>query len=211
MTAAAQIPTVTLTTEADATALVELRGQLKTAYAARGWAVPSITDLLVKLVAAALGEHPALNATWEQETHCPQPAVHVGLAVDAPHGLVVPVLRDVAALTLRQVTAARTALVETAQSRRLSADDQAGGTFTLSNLGMFGVDAFTPLLNPPQVAILGVGRIAKRPAVYQEQLAVRQMVTLSLTFDHRALDGGPAARFLDTVRRYVETPLLWLA
>jgi pyruvate dehydrogenase E2 component (dihydrolipoamide acetyltransferase) len=201
---------VTLTTEADATALVALREELKATLAPRQMVVPGYNDLLIKLTAVALQEHPALNATWhESEIHLFK-AVHIGLAVDTAEGLLVPVLRHVERKSVRQIAAETRALIEGAQHRQLKPDALQGGTFTITNLGMYGVDAFTPILNLPQIAILGVGRIVKKPAVVDDQIVPRQMMTLSLTFDHRAVDGAPAARFLNTVREYIETPVLWL-
>lgn len=198
---------VTLTTTADATNLVNLREQFRAVRAPTEDVAPTFTDLIVKLTAVALSQHPQLNARWEEDRIVEVQAVHVGIAVDVEEGgLVVPVLRDVSALGLRQIAARSRMLVDKARSRRLSAAEQEGGTFTVTNLGAFGIDAFTPILNPPQVAILGVGRIRRRPAVLEERVVPRDELTLSLTFDHRAIDGAPAARFLDTLRRIVENP-----
>lgn len=200
---------VTLTSEADATELVALREQIKAAFAPRGWDVPSYTDLLIKLTALALQAHPRLNATWQGDEIILHGAVHLGLAVDTEPGLVVPVVRDAQAKSVRQIAGETRGLIERAQANRLGPDDLAGGTFTLTNLGMYSVDFFTPLINLPQCAILGVGRIAQKPAVHQGQVVPRHLLALSLAFDHRVVDGAPAARFLDTVRQFVETPALW--
>jgi pyruvate dehydrogenase E2 component (dihydrolipoamide acetyltransferase) len=201
---------VTLTTEADATALVVLRQQIKSALTARNLPVPGYNDLLIKLVGVALQEHPLLNASWADQEILIHKGVHIGLAVDTGEGLVVPVLQNVTSKSLRQITAETKSLVEKAQTRQLSPDELQGGTFTITNLGMYNVDAFTPIINLPQCAVLGVGRIVKRPAVVNDQVVPRQLITLSLTFDHRIVDGAPAARFLNTVREYVEEPVLWL-
>jgi len=130
--------------------------------------------------------------------------------VDMDEGLLVPVVRDVQTQSLRQLAATTQALIDQVKNHKLSPDALQGGNFTITNLGMYNIDAFTPIINLPQCAILGVGRIVEKPAVYQGQVVPRHMVALSLTFDHRVVDGAPAARFLDTVRGYVETPLLWL-
>jgi pyruvate dehydrogenase E2 component (dihydrolipoamide acetyltransferase) len=130
----------------------------------------------------------------------------ISIAVDTEMGLLAPVLRDVQDLTVRQIATRSKSLIDLARSRRLTAEQMLGGTFTISNLGMFGIDAFTPIINVPQCAILGLGRIRKEPVVFQDQTVPRDMMTLSLTFDHRMVDGGPAARFLDTVRRNIEQP-----
>ena len=202
---------VTLTTEVDATALVKLREELKAAFAPRGYAVPSYNDLFAKLTAVALQEHPLLNARWQGEEIVLNKAVHVGIAVDTPEGLLVPVVRNVQSQSVREIAAQSKALIEKALARKLSADELQGGTFTITNLGIYNIDAFTPIINPPQCAILGIGRIVKKPAVVGEKIKARDMVTLSLTFDHRIVDGAPAARFLDLVRQLIETPVLWLA
>lgn len=201
---------VTLTTTADATNLVSLRRQFQTLAAASGAAVPSYTDLLVKLTACALQAHPLLNARWEGERVVHPAEVHVGIAVDTVAGLLVPVLRDVTRLTLQQVAVRSRELAERARARSLTADALQGGTFTITNLGAFGVEAFTPIINYPECAILGVGCIHTQPVVVDRQVVPRDVVTLSLTFDHRVVDGAPAARFLQTLRQGVENPAVWL-
>jgi pyruvate dehydrogenase E2 component (dihydrolipoamide acetyltransferase) len=211
MLASAQVTApVTLTTEADATELVALRAQLHAAYTPHRWTVPTYNDLFIKLTAAALQAHPLLNATWTDDAILLHRAIHMGLAVDLTDGLRVPVLRDVHTKSLRQISAERHDLVELARTGRLESRAMQGGTFTITNLGMVGIDAFTPLINPPECAILGIGRIQAKPAVYQGAIAPRDLVTLSLSFDHRIVDGAPAARFLQTVAAYIATPLLWL-
>ncbi|MBY0231517.1 MAG: 2-oxo acid dehydrogenase subunit E2, partial [Gemmataceae bacterium] len=198
--AARESAPVTLTASADATNLLNLREQFKESGQAP---VPTLNDLLLKLVALALKAHPALNARWSGDEIVPAVEVHVCLAVDAEAGLLAPVVRRADALPLRDLSALTRRLIE--QARQGKADGE-GGTFTLTNLGMFGIDAFTPIINWPQVAILGVGRIAKRPAVEGGAVVARDLVTLSLTFDHRATDGAPAARFLQEVVRAIENP-----
>lgn len=201
---------VTLTSEADASELVILRQQFKDSYSRRKLSVPSYNDLFLKLVAVALQEHPALNASWSDEGITLHTQIHIGFAVDTEKGLLVPVLHNVEAKSLRQIAVQSQELIERAQAQHLKAAQMQGGTFTLTNLGMYGIDAFTPIINLPQAAILGIGRINSKPAVHNGQIVPRDMIALSLTFDHRLVDGGPAARFLNTVREYVEEPLLWL-
>ena len=202
---------VTLTTEADATELVAaLREQLKSSYSRRGLAVPSYNDIYLKLTAAALQEHPALNASWSDDGLILHGGIHIGFAVETEQGLLAPVLRDVPAKSLRVIAAETAGLIEGAHQERLSHEAMQGGTFTITNLGMYGIDAFTPIINLPQAAILGIGRIVCKPAVHEGEIVPRQMVALSLTFDHRVVDGAPAARFLNTVRQYVSEPILWL-
>lgn len=201
---------VTLTTEADATELVALREQLKSSYARRRLAVPSYNDIYLKLTAAALQEHPTLNASWSDDGLILHGGIHIGFAVETEKGLLAPVLRNVPAKSLRAIAEESAGLIEGAHQERLGHEAMQGGTFTITNLGMFGIDAFTPIINLPQAAILGIGRIVCKPAVHEGEVVPRQMVALSLTFDHRVVDGAPAARFLNTVREYVSEPVLWL-
>jgi pyruvate dehydrogenase E2 component (dihydrolipoamide acetyltransferase) len=201
---------VTLTTTADATNLVNLRNQFKAARALGDTAVPSYTDFLVKLAATALQKHPPVNARWESEGAVRADGIHVGIAVDSDLGLLVPVVRDVPTLPLRELASRTRDLIDRARCQKLSMSEMQGGTFTVSSLGSFGIDAFTPIINVPECAILGVGRIVKRPAVVGEQIVPREQVTLSLTFDHRVVDGAPAARFLQTLVNLIENPGPWL-
>jgi pyruvate dehydrogenase E2 component (dihydrolipoamide acetyltransferase) len=195
-------PHVTLTTEADATNLISARQQ---AMAETG-AKLSYDALLVALVARALGEHPHLNVRLTERGIERLSQVNVGVAVDTERGLMVPVVRDAAAMSLLQVQRALGELAERAQAGRSLPDDLAGGTFTITNLGMFEIDAFTPIINPPESAILGVGRIVAKPVSVDRQVVVRDMMTLSLSFDHRLVDGAPAARFLQRLKQLVERP-----
>ena len=197
---------VTLTSIVDATNLVNLREQFK----ATGAAAPSFTDLFIKLTALALQMHPNLNARWNDDGIVVIPEIHIGIAVDTPAGLLVPVIRDVASHSLRQLAARTESLIERAQARKLTPDEMQGGTFTITNLGAFGIDAFTPIINWPECAILGIGAIRKRPVVAGEEVVARHTVTLSLTFDHRVVDGAPVARFLQTLCTGAENPSAWL-
>ncbi len=197
---------VTLTTQVDATQLVQLRQQFRAAAATSETIVPSYTDFLLKLVAISLAEHPRLNARWDDDTIVESSAVHLGIAVDTEAGLLVPVVRHVERLTVRQLSICSKSLVSKAHARRLNLEEMQGGTFTLTNLGSYGIDAFTPIIHERQCAILGVGRILKQPAVVDGQIGVRDLMSLSLTFDHRMVDGGPAARFLQTLCRAIENP-----
>jgi pyruvate dehydrogenase E2 component (dihydrolipoamide acetyltransferase) len=187
---------VTLTSRADATALVALRNRWKLAPGLEP--APSYTDILAKLVAMVLESHPALGG---------RSGAHIGIAVDTPDGLLVPVLRDVGASSLADLARRSRELIEAARARRLRAEDLAGGTFSITNLGGFGIDAFTPIINFPETAVLGVGAIRKEAVVLESgELAAREQMTLSLTFDHRVVDGAPAARFLHALVRLIEVP-----
>ncbi|MFM7076738.1 MAG: 2-oxo acid dehydrogenase subunit E2, partial [Planctomycetaceae bacterium] len=202
---------VTLHCRADVTALVALRARLKAEGAAPP---PAYHDLLAKAVAAALSRHPALAGCWDPGGRLVVPGpdgIHIGIAVDTDDGLVVPVVRDVARRALSAVAEESRALVARARAGRLQAADMDGGVFTITNLGGFGIDAFTPIINLPQAAILGLGAIRREPAATRaadsaETVAIHDVMALSLTFDHCRVDGAPAARFLDDVRRGIEAP-----
>jgi pyruvate dehydrogenase E2 component (dihydrolipoamide acetyltransferase) len=200
---------VTLTTSVDAVNLVNLRHQFKAA-AATGSPAPSYTDFLVKLTAVALQSHPALNARWEEDRIIPSPQIHIGIAVDTEAGLVAPVIRDVPGLTLKELAAQARDLIDRARRGKLRAEEMQGGTFTVSNLGAYDIDAFTPIINLPECAILGVGRIKRQPVVRDDQIVAREQMALSLTFDHRMVDGAPAARFLQQLAKLIENPGPWL-
>jgi len=202
---------VTLTTEADATDLVRLRSQLKGEGARPA---PSYNDLLTKLAADALVDHPELNARFEGDSIVQSASVNVAIAVDTERGLLAPVVRDVQSKSLRQVARETADLIERARGGRIRPEELRGGTFTITNLGMYEIDAFTPIINLPECAILGVGRIVAKQVVTDAEagtVAIRHMVVLSLTFDHRLVDGAPAARFLQRIKRNIEMPYLWLA
>ena len=166
---ARQTAPVTLVTKADATNLVNLRQQLQ-ASVADGEFAPTFTDLIVKLTALALEKHPHVNAIWQGEKLIAAERIHIGIAVDTDAGLLVPVVRDVPSLPLRELAVQTRSLITQARARRLATEQQTGGTFTVTNLGMNGIDAFTPIVNWPQLAILGIGRILREPAVHDSPL-----------------------------------------
>ncbi len=167
----------------------------------------TITDLLVRLTAAALGEHPRVNAAWVQEGIILNPDINIGLAVAVDEGLFVPVIHQADKMNLSQIAERRKELIELAQSGKLGLGDLQGGTFTISNLGMYGVDIFNAVLNPPQAGILAVGSITERVVPVGGQPAVQPMLMLSLTYDHRVVDGARGAQYLQTLAAYVENPL----
>jgi pyruvate dehydrogenase E2 component (dihydrolipoamide acetyltransferase) len=201
-----QTAPVTLTAETDATELVEMRQRL----GARDIGV-SYNDLLIFILGRALRDHPRLNASLDGEQIKLWRRIDIGLAVDTDRGLLVPVVRNADQKGLAQLAAETKHLAEQARSGKITPDLLRGGTFTLTNLGMLGIDAFTPIVNLPETAILGVGRIKEKPAVHNGQVAIRHLMWLSLTFDHRLVDGGLAARFLGRVVELVESPYLLLA
>jgi pyruvate dehydrogenase E2 component (dihydrolipoamide acetyltransferase) len=204
-----QAAPVTITTRADATNLVNLRNQFK-AMASKDEAVPGYTDMILKLTAAALRRHELLLAQWRDEGLFVPAAVDIAFAVDTDSGLLAPVIRGADRLSLRAIAAQTRVLTTQARAGRLAGDQMRNATFTITNLGGFGVDAFTPIIHLPQCAVLGVGRIVREAVVVQEQIVPRDLATLSLTFDHRIVDGAPAARFLQTLRGGVEQPAPWL-
>jgi pyruvate dehydrogenase E2 component (dihydrolipoamide acetyltransferase) len=191
---------VTLTTKADATSLKQFRERCR----AQGGLVPGYTELFVLITAKALARHPQLNARWQSDGIVLCGGIHLGVAVDTEAGLVAPVIHDADRLTIDQLAAQLAELINRARARTLNASQLQGGTFTITNLGMYGIDAFTPIINLPECAVLGVGRVMAEPAVRDGKIVPRDMVTLSLTFDHRIIDGAPAARFLNEVRQLIE-------
>jgi len=168
------------------------------------------TDLLVKLVAAAISQHPAVNASWKDGAIVRNADINIGLAVAIDDGLVVPVLHRADTLSLAELATRREDLVSRAQAGKLRPPDIQGGGFTISNLGMYGVDAFNAIVNPPQAAILAVGRIADRVVALNGQPAVQPTMVLTLSCDHRALDGARGAQFLGALAELIEEPLALL-
>lgn len=198
---------VTLTTRLDATNLVSLRRQFKAAISVDS--PPSYTDIILCLTVAALKKHALLAGRWEED-RIVLPAddgFHIAIAVDTDEGLLAPVLRNVAPAGLLEVAARSRDLIERARRGRLSPAELHGGVFTVTNLGAYGIDAFTPIINYPETAILGMGAIRREPAVTDDDRVVpRDVMTLSLTFDHRAVDGAPAARFLRDLAAAIVNP-----
>ena len=189
---------LTLTRQIDATDLIALRQALK----AEGTGV-SVTDLVLKAVTIALGRHPLLNATLENDVITQHAHVDLGVAVALDDGLIVPVVRNAAAKRLPDLSAEVRHLAEKVRTNSAKPTEVSGSTFTVTNLGAYGIDSFTPIINPPEVAILGVGRAIELPARHGDDVAWRQMITFSLTIDHRAVDGAPGALFLQTLAEII--------
>ena len=184
---------LTITSEVDVSQLIDRRQAVRQEFGV------TYTDFIVQACAHALRQHPRMNATLEDGMLRLDRGIHVGLAVALDEGLIVPVIRNTDRKSLKEVAGEAKTLAEKARAGRLTLEDVSGGTFTVSNLGMYGVDAFTPILNTPQTGILGVGRIVEKPALYRGEIARRSTMVLSLTFDHRVIDGAPAGAFLQTV------------
>ena len=195
-----------LVTEADASALVTLRQKLLPRIEATQGIRLTYTDLLAFFLAKVLVEQPMLNAAWTDGQIRLNPKVNLGIAVDSPRGLIVPVIQSAGNLSLGEIAQARSELTEKARAGLISLDDLAGGTFTLSNLGAFRVETFNAVLNPPQAAILSVGRIHDKVVPHEGQPAIRPVIGLSLTCDHRVLDGATGARFLTQLVELIEEP-----
>jgi len=159
--------------------------------------------------AKALMEHPMANASLLEDGLHLRNFANVGFAADTEKGLVVPVIKDADMISLPEIAKTSRRLLEKARTGKLQAEDMSGGTFTISNLGMYEIDSFTAVLNPPETCILAVGRIADRVVAECGQMVIRPVMNLSLTYDHQVLDGAPAARFLQTIKRYLENPV-WL-
>jgi pyruvate dehydrogenase E2 component (dihydrolipoamide acetyltransferase) len=209
LTEAWQAPVFQLTLSVDMTRALELRERL-VARLKEGETKPTVSDLLTKVCAAALVRHPAVNAHFTGDKILRFPYAHVGIAVAAPNGLVVPVIRDADRKTIQEIAADRAGLVGRARDGKLQLSDLADGTFTISNLGMFGIEQFIAVLNPPQAAILAVGSTEEKPVVRDGQVEIRPLMSITITCDHRAVDGADGAEFLRTVKELLEEPALAL-
>ena len=205
-----QTAQVTLMVKTDASQVLSLRNQCKAASECGNLQTPSMTGIFVKLVASALQQHPVIQQQWADGSLLVPDSIHVAVAVDTKRGLMAPVLRDVPALSLGDVTKFLAAAADRARSGQLAQEELMGGTFTVSNLGAYAVDGFTPILNMPQSAILGIGRIRPEPIVQESEIVIRDQVSLSLTFDHRVYDGAIAAAFLQTLCDRLLEPGPWM-
>lgn len=193
---------VGLTLEADATELIAWRERLK-----RDGNDVGYNELLAKIVAHALGEFPYMNAQLVDDEIREMAEVNVGIATDTERGLLVPVIRNANNKEVLEIHREFQDQVERARGGKSTLDDLSGGTFTITNLGMYEVEEFLPVINVPQCAILGIGAIVKKPVVVDEEIAIRPRMAITLSFDHRVVDGSPAARFLQRVKHLIENPL----
>ncbi|MEU3833531.1 dihydrolipoamide acetyltransferase family protein [Streptomyces microflavus] len=207
-----EIPDATCWVDADATELMAVRAAMNAASGPSGGPKVSVLALLARICTAALARYPELNSTVDTAAReiVRLPGVHLGFAAQTERGLVVPVVRDAHTRNAESIGAEIARLTELARTGKLSPAQLTGGTFTLNNYGVFGVDGSTPIINHPEAAMLGVGRIMPKPWVHNGELAVRQVVQLSLTFDHRVCDGGTAGGFLRYVADCVEQPAVLL-
>ena len=204
-----EVPAFQIVMSADMTRTRELHRRLVELAGDEG-PKPTLTDVLTKACAAGLMRHRGVNARFTGDAIERHPSADIGLAVAIPDGLVVPVIRGCERLSIAQLAAARADVVARAREGKLKQDDLEGGTFTISNLGMYGVEQFVAVLNPPQAAILAVGAVEERPAAHEGEVVVLPLMTMTLTCDHRAIDGATASDFLGTVRSFLEEPGLML-
>jgi len=198
------VPTFFLTAEYDATRGAELRTQLL--EMGEQYKV-SFNDIVIKAVALSLAEHPEVNAHWLGDKIRHFNRIHVAMAVAVEDGLITPVLFDADRMTLWEISEKARELAKKARERRLMPEEYTGATFTVSNLGMFGIDQFTAIINPPEAGILAIGGVEEKPVVIEGQLEVRQRMRVTMSCDHRAVDGATGAKFLQTLKRYFENPL----
>ena len=199
-------PQVTEGVDIDMTEVRAFRAAHRDEWRTKFGVMPSLNDIVLKAVAVALESHPALNSALIDGAIHRYRTINLGVAVDVEDGLIVPVLRDAGRLDLGGIASAVADLTARAKAGKLTLEDIEGATFTVSNLSALGVDWFTPVLNPPQCALLGVGRMRRTPSAVGREIQIRDVATFVLTFDHRALDGAPAGRFLGRLRRLLETP-----
>ena len=201
------VPHFYLVREIDATNLIEWRKRIIPIVEKRNSVKPTITDLLVKLISFALRDHPRVNASWADGNIQFNSNINVGLATAIEDGLIVPVIRSADSASIGEIAAQRRDLIERAQSRKLRPADISDGTFTLSNLGMYNVDAFNAIVNTPQAAILAVGKIANRVVPVNGEIKIRPMMVMTLSCDHRVVDGARGALFLDHLANLIDDPL----
>jgi pyruvate dehydrogenase E2 component (dihydrolipoamide acetyltransferase) len=199
---------LTAFTEVDVTEMVRFRDLAREEYKRDDSVKISYNDIIVMATARALMRHPIMNSTLVGEEILVHDTVHLGIAVALSEGLIVPKLRHAEKKNLLQIAKEVRQLAQKAREGALVIEEVTDGTFTISNVSMLGMDGFTPVLNPPETGILGVGRVLEKPAVFEGEIAIRHMMTLSLTFDHRVVDGAPAMTFLKTLARYLEQPVL---
>jgi len=193
---------VTENMEVEMDAFVKAREELSAVLKVK----PSYTVLLLKCVAAALRDFAELNAAIEENKIIIYDTININIAVEIPVGLITPVIRDVDKKDIKQLMEEYQDIITRSRNNKLKEKDFMGGTFTVTNLGMYNIDSFNPIINPPQVAILGVNRIVEKPLVKDGKIEIHKVMTLSLTFDHRAIDGALAARFLNGIKGYLENP-----
>ncbi len=199
-----------LSLEVEMTALQDLRERLREEIEKRTGVRLTMTDLLVKISASALRDHPIMNSRFEGDQIHLMGEINIGVAIALEDGLIVPVIHQADKKSLTEISLSLRDLTQRAREGKLSLEDVEGGTFTLSNMGMLGIDKFSPIINPPQCCILGIGRTVEKPVVQGKEISVKPMAWLTLSSDHRIVDGATAAKFLNQVKRLIEDPALLL-
>jgi pyruvate dehydrogenase E2 component (dihydrolipoamide acetyltransferase) len=199
------IPTFYLTTEVDMERVAEARDALKASLGDEGKV--SFNDIVLKAVATALAQHPECNAWWQEDHIRKWNTVHLGMAVAIPDGLITPVIRNAETKSMRQIAAEARDMAGRARDRKLKPEEYTGATFSVSNLGMFDIDEFTAVINPPEAGIIAVGRLVETPVVMNGQVTVRRRMRLTMSCDHRVIDGATGAQFLKTLKLMLENPL----
>jgi len=202
---------VTLVSEFNVESMVELRNQLLPYIEKKTGVRLTYTDILIKIVGHAVADYPRINASLTEQGIIIHPHINVGMAVSLPDGLLVPVIREPHKRPLREIAVETKELAEKARSGRISPDELKGGTITVSNLGQYGVDFFSPIINLPETAIVGVGRIKDKPVVIDRQVTIKPVMTVSVVFDHRIIDGAQGAEFLNIIGKYIQQCSLILA
>jgi len=200
-----------MTTSVDTSKILESREKLTPIIEKMAGVHLTITDILMKITASAISLHPVINTRWTPEGIIWFDAIHMGMAMALEEGLIVPVIWDIGKKSLSETAKARAALIEKGKVGRLTPDEMKGSTFTLSSLGMFGLEEFTAIINQPESAILAVGAILDKPVVINKEVVIRPMMKLTLSYDHRVIDGAKAAQFMKTLRELMEEPILVLA
>ena len=200
-------PMVTFNMEADMTELINLREKLKPIYYEHGLKL-SYNHIIMKILSILLIKYRDLNASFEDDTIIYHNNVNLGIAVDVERGLIVPNVKAIEKMTLREISSLTEKLIDNARTNKLNPDDLTAGTFTITNIGMYGMESFTPIINKPEVAILGINRIADKPVVINKEIKISPLMNLSLTTDHSLVDGALSARFLKEVVDMIENPYL---
>jgi pyruvate dehydrogenase E2 component (dihydrolipoamide acetyltransferase) len=197
------IPHFYLTADYDVGNLLSLRQQVNEIAGVK----TSVNDFVIRAVALALRHHPFVNASWGDEAMSLHGEIHVGIAVSTPEGLITPVVRNADQKTVEQISAEVRALAEKAKNRKLMPNEYQGSTFTISNLGAWGIEEFTAIINPPNAAILAIGAVEARPVAIERRVVVRDRMKVTLSCDHRVIDGAAGAEYLKTLRQYIEQPV----
>jgi len=206
MTESFQTPHFYMTVEADAGELQRTRQQLLPLIESETGIRLTLTDLIIKIAARALEKHPALNCAYTDGSVKRFQRIDIGLVTSVEGGLMVPVIRDASKKSLAEIAQARAGLVQKARERTLAREEMTGSTFTISNLGMYDIDQFSAIIQPPEAAILAVGKVADKVVARHGEMVIRPVMNLTLSIDHRVLDGALGAQFLQTVKNYLENP-----